>query len=141
MLSVSRPGSAGPIVTFGIGIRLAAAVPRVAALARGIAQHHADDAWFHSSAAFAELSWRFTAQLRDVLAPDEGMRPSFLGHILVEILLDAELIARRSDVLARYYDALDRIAAVDPTPHRLQEGDRFSLARWTSRMSTTLSMS
>ena len=22
-------------------------------------------------------------------APDEGMRPSFLGHILVEILLDA----------------------------------------------------
>ena len=79
------------------------------ALARGITRHHADDTWFHSSAVFAELSWRFTAQLRDVLAPDEGMRPSFLGHILVEILLDAELIARHPDLLAKYYDAFDRI--------------------------------
>ncbi len=51
--------------------------PRVAALARGIAQHHADDSWFHSSAVFAEMSWQFTARLRDLLAPDEGMRPAF----------------------------------------------------------------
>lgn len=95
--------------------------PRVARLARGIAQHHADDAWFHNSAAFAELSWRFTARLRDVLAPDEGMRPSFLGHILVEILLDAELIARHPDLLAKYYDALDRIdpAVVEGAVNRM----------------------
>ena len=83
----------------------------MAALARGIARHHADDAWFHTTAAFAELSWRFTARLRDVLAPDEGMRPSFLGHILVEILLDAALIARDPERLERYYEAL---AAIDP---------------------------
>ena len=38
---------------------------RVAALARGITRHHEDDAWFHSTAAFAELSWGFTARLRD----------------------------------------------------------------------------
>ncbi len=85
--------------------------PQVAALARGIARHHSDDGWFHSTAIFAELSWRFTARLRDVLAPDEGMRPSFLGHILVEILLDATLIARDPDRLERYYAAL---AIIDP---------------------------
>jgi hypothetical protein len=85
--------------------------PRVAALARGIARHHEDDGWFHESAAFAELSWHFTARLRDVIGPDEGMRPSFLGHILVEILLDAAIIATDGDRLERYYQAL---AAVDP---------------------------
>jgi hypothetical protein len=85
--------------------------PRVAALVGGIAQHHADDAWFHTTAAFADLSWRFAARLRDVLGADEGMRPSFLGHILVEILLDASLIAQEPDRLERYYQAM---AAVDP---------------------------
>jgi len=85
--------------------------PHVAALARGIARHHADDAWFHGNAAFADLSWSFTARLRDLLAPDEGMRPSFLGHILVEILLDAVLIEADGDRLERYYAA---VAAVDP---------------------------
>jgi len=85
--------------------------PRVAALARGILRHHADDAWFHGTPAFAELSWRFAARLREVLGPDEGMRPSFLGHILVEILLDASLIARHGDRLDQYYKAL---GAIDP---------------------------
>jgi hypothetical protein len=85
--------------------------PRVAALARGIARHHADDGWFHTTAVFAELSWRFTARLRELLDPDEGMRPSFLGHILVEILLDASLIAREPERLEQYYGA---VTQVDP---------------------------
>jgi hypothetical protein len=85
--------------------------PRTAALARGIMRHHADDAWFHGTPAFADLSWQFAARLREVLGPDEGMRPSFLGHILVEMLLDASLIAGDSTRLDRYYEAID---AVDP---------------------------
>lgn len=87
--------------------------PRVAALARGIAQHHADDAWFHATPAFAELSWGFTARLREALAPDDGLRPSFLGHILVEILLDAHLIASEPDRLEAYYQALDAVAPME----------------------------
>ena len=51
--------------------------PKVAALARGIAQHHADDAWFHQGAAFSELSWQFTARLRAIFAPYDDMRRSF----------------------------------------------------------------
>ena len=46
-----------------------------------------------------------------MLDADEGMRPSFLGHILVEILLDASLIAHDASRLDRYYQA---VAAVDP---------------------------
>jgi hypothetical protein len=79
---------------------------RVASLARGIAQHHHDDAWFHETRAFAELSWQFTARVRDSLAPDDGLRPSFLGHILVEILLDVVLISQEPDQLRAYYAAM-----------------------------------
>ena len=80
--------------------------PRVAALARGIEQHHADDGWFHETRVFAELSWDFTARIRDRLPADDGLRPSFLGHILVEILLDACLIERSPCDLEAYYKAM-----------------------------------
>jgi hypothetical protein len=79
---------------------------RHAAVARGIVQHHRDDAWFHDTAAFHELSWRLTALARDALRGDEGFRPSFLGHILVEILLDAALIKESPERLEAYYRAL-----------------------------------
>lgn len=79
---------------------------RVAALARGIVQHHRDDAWFHETRAFTELSWSTTVAVRDALPADDGFRPSFLGHILVEILLDAVLIADDPGQLERYYEAL-----------------------------------
>lgn len=85
--------------------------PRVAAIARGVAQHHADDAWFHQTDAFARLSWEFTVMARDA-APDDSLRPSFLGHILVEILLDSTLIAEDPPLLERYYSAIE---AVDPS--------------------------
>jgi hypothetical protein len=85
--------------------------PRIGAVARGVLQHHHDDGWFHRTAAFAELSWSFTAAIRDALAPDDGLRPSFLGHILVELLLDATLIAEAPDELETYYAALSTIDA------------------------------
>jgi hypothetical protein len=78
---------------------------------RGVVQHHRDDAWFHQSPAFNELCLRLTIIVRDALPPDQSLRPSFLGHILVELLLDAELIAREPSRLDAYYNALD---ALDP---------------------------
>lgn len=83
--------------------------PRVAALVRGIVQHHRDDGWFHESAEFAQLSWKFTADVRDALPADDGLRPSFLGHILVEILLDASLIAENPQQLDEYYRAMAQV--------------------------------
>lgn len=82
---------------------------RVAAVAGGILQHRHDDAWFHRTRAFAELNLQLTAEVRKVLPQDDGFRPSFLGHILVEILLDAALIADAPEQLDAYQAALDSI--------------------------------
>jgi hypothetical protein len=83
--------------------------PRMAALAKGVMQHHHDDDWFHRTAAFAELSLHFTKLVRSVLADDDGMRPSFLGHILVELLLDAVLIEENPSGLDAYYATLQSL--------------------------------
>jgi hypothetical protein len=85
--------------------------PCLAAVARGIARHCHDDAWFHSTRAFAELSLELTRQARGHLDEDAGFRPHFIGHILVEILLDAELIAADPDRLDAWYAALGRLDA------------------------------
>jgi hypothetical protein len=79
---------------------------RVVAIARGVLEHLKDDAWFHETRAFAELSLEFCYQLRTELSDVEGFRPHFLGHILVELLLDAELIAAAPERLEAYYAAL-----------------------------------
>jgi hypothetical protein len=85
--------------------------PIVAAIARGIVQHHTDDAWFHATPAFNELSLQFAVEIRDTLPGDEGFRPSFLGHILVELLLDRALAEDDPNRLDSYYLAL---AQLDP---------------------------
>jgi hypothetical protein len=85
--------------------------PHVAALARGVVQHHADDAWFHQTAAFHELNVRFTGRIRAILPEDDGYRPAFLGHILVELLLDAVLIEQEPPRLDAYYQALASVDA------------------------------
>jgi len=86
--------------------------PLTAAIARGVMQHHHDDAWFHQTQAFAELNLAFTVVFRDALPDnDKGFRPSFLGHIVVELLLDDVLSHEHPGSMDKYYAALD---AVDP---------------------------
>ena len=86
-----------------------AADPRVARVAAGIVQHCRDDDWFHQTRAFAELSLELCHILKGALPADDGFRPHFLGHILVEILLDSVLIAERPQRLAEYYAAMDSL--------------------------------
>jgi hypothetical protein len=80
-----------------------------ARVAAGILRHCEDDQWFHGTRAFAELSLELCLLARDQLPEDEGFRPHFLGHILVEILLDATLISAEPARLDDYYAALDRL--------------------------------
>jgi hypothetical protein len=80
-----------------------------ARVARGIVQHHEDDGWFHGNDTFGELQWQLTIATRDALPADEGFRPSFVGHILVELLLDAALIDSQPTMLGRYYQAMASI--------------------------------
>src|SRR3954465_3055885 len=49
--------------------------PKLAQVASGIVQHHLDDAWFHGSQAFAELSLELCRLLKDGLGLDDGFRP------------------------------------------------------------------
>ncbi|MCA9197817.1 MAG: hypothetical protein KDA87_09780 [Planctomycetales bacterium] len=81
----------------------------LAQVAQGVVQHHHDDDWFHRTAAFAELSWQFTVEIRDLLGQDAGLRPSFLGHILVELLLDSVLSQQQPAQLDAYYAALEKL--------------------------------
>ena len=85
--------------------------PAVAALARGILQHLLDDARFHETRAFAEVRLALSAASRGVLGEAPGLGPSFLGHLLVELLLDAALIAEHPGRLDRYYGLLDGVDA------------------------------
>ncbi len=86
--------------------------PRVGRVAAGIVQHHRDDAWFHATRAFAELSLALCGMLRQRLPADEGFRPHFVGHILVELLLDAALIAEEPQRIAAYYAAIESLDPV-----------------------------
>jgi hypothetical protein len=85
--------------------------PCAAAVAGGILQHLRDDAQFHGTRAFAETSLELTARVRDSLRGETGLRPAFLGHLLVELLLDAALAADDPGRLTAYYRALDEVDA------------------------------
>jgi hypothetical protein len=85
--------------------------PSLAAVARGVVQHHLDDGWFHATPAFNHLCLAFSVKIRDALPGDEGFRPSFLGHIIVEMLLDRALAEDDPRRLDDYYAAL---VALDP---------------------------
>ncbi len=88
---------------------VADADPRVAAIAAGVLDHLRDDQWFHNTPAFVELSLTFCRQLSALLGDREGYRPYFLGHIIVEIMLDAVLIADDPARLERYYDTIAEV--------------------------------
>jgi hypothetical protein len=104
--------------------------PTVAALARGILQHLLDDACFHETRAFAEVSLALTTASRGVLGEEPGLGPSFLGHLLTELLLDAALIAEDPGRLDRYYRLLDGVDAawVEEVVNRLSPRPTARLA-------------
>lgn len=104
-------------------------------IAGGIVQHLADDQWFHQTRAFAETSLRFAVELRQRLPGDEGFRPSFLGHILVEVLIDAALIQRDRTLVDRYYAALAGVSGekVQQVVNAIAKVPTGQLDGWISR--------
>lgn len=85
--------------------------PSIAAFARGCLRHHADDFWFHQNERFVTLSTHFAVELRELLEPGLGHQAGFVGHIVVEMLLDAILIERDPALLDNYYAALESLDA------------------------------
>jgi hypothetical protein len=86
--------------------------PILAAVAGGVAQHLRDDAQFHGTRAFFEVSQRLSEMARRALGDDQGLRANFLGHLLCELLLDAALAAEDRYRVTEYYDVLNKF---DPT--------------------------
>lgn len=138
--------------------------PCVADVAAGVLQHLRDDARFHASRAFAETSLELTARVRDALGSEKGdrhrlceapegpfrqtepvplsaaggdtsMRPAFLGHLLVELLLDAALVADNPDRLTEYYRVLDQLA-----PDRVEAAVNRMATRPTERLGVFISL-
>jgi hypothetical protein len=109
--------------------------PSARGVAMGVLRHLEDDRWFHETRDFAELSLRFAVELRDRLPGDEGFRPSFLGHILVEILIDATLIERDPSIARRYYAAIATVAPekVQAAVNRMAHRPTEQLIRWINR--------
>lgn len=103
--------------------------PLVADVARGSLQHLRDDGRFHETRAFGELLVDFSVSLRDLLEGESGYRPSFLAHLLVELLLDAVLIAEDPDRLHRYYAVLEGVDAA-----RVEEAVNRMVPRPTERL-------
>lgn len=81
-------------------------------VAAGILQHLEDDDRFHGSVAFIQLSAQLSQFFRKSMPDDDGMRPSFLGHIVTELILDAILIERAPEILSAYYRAFQQIDPV-----------------------------
>ena len=82
---------------------------RVVSIARGVMQHHHDDRWFHQTEQFATMSTRFAVELRQLLVENSGHQAGFVGHIVVELLLDAVLSDSNPDYLMRYYEGLQAV--------------------------------
>lgn len=83
--------------------------PVIREVASGIRQHLDDDGWFHKQTKFVLLCGEMTQIIKQVIGTDDGFRPSFLGHIVSEMLLDSVLIARDEQRLEDYYRALDEV--------------------------------
>ncbi len=82
-----------------------------AEVAAGTLQHLDDDQDFHTCRAFVEISGTMAEDFGRHLPPGPGYRPSLLGHIAAELVLDGVLIDRDPARLDRYYEALE---SVDP---------------------------
>ncbi len=81
-------------------------------VAAGTLQHLQDDDWFHATRGFFEVTTEIAGLFRTALGHEGDFHYGFLGHVGMEMLLDAVLIERFPGHFDRYYQAL---ADVDPT--------------------------
>jgi hypothetical protein len=88
------------------------ASPFDAEVAAGALQHLEDDVWFHKTRAFLETSAELTRLFREAIGVGDGMRCSFLGHIVTELQLDGVLAERYPELLDQYYKLIGDADAV-----------------------------
>ena len=109
--------------------------PNAAAVVGGIEQHIRDDRHFHGTRAFAEGVLELLVLARDALDTTSGLQPHFLGHLLLEVLLDAALVAESPGKMDEYYAVLESVdpQAVEDTVNRIAPRPTDRLAVMISR--------
>lgn len=83
--------------------------PVVASIAKGVVQHHTDDAWFHQTPAFNDLILNFSVEVRAIFGKEKSMRPRLFGHILVELLIDAFLNKKFPGRMEYFYEQVEAV--------------------------------
>lgn len=87
--------------------------PIQAEVAAGAARHLHDDGWFHGTRGFAEVTGQLTMLFRDRLGADDKYHCGFLGHVGMEMLLDAVLMERHPREFEQYYAVLEQVNPVE----------------------------
>lgn len=80
-------------------------------LAEGVIQHHADDQWFHGTAAFQTMNIALSLELRGRWGIRNSMLTHLAAHILIEMLIDDWLARIFPGSLERYYLQLQQLPA------------------------------
>lgn len=75
----------------------------------GILQHHQDDDIFHRCEPFQQLEGELGQEFRKHMPDKYDHRPGFLGHVVVELLLDDVLSSRDDTLLDRFYAAMSQV--------------------------------
>lgn len=88
-------------------------LPQEQEIARGALQHLDDDHWFHTSPLFLQLEAKVASWFRGLLPDPADHRPGFLGHIVVELLLDDVIAERTPGILDAYYEVLRRVCPLE----------------------------
>ena len=115
--------------------------PILAAVAAGVVQHHEDDYWFHGSAIFTRINMELAIEYREQFGNTQSMRASLIGHIVIEMLLDAFLESKFPGSMEKMYgwiaeldadkvqDSINRFAS-KPTTELVGEIERFQSERY-----------
>ncbi|MEW4489078.1 hypothetical protein AB1L42_13435 [Thalassoglobus sp. JC818] len=78
-------------------------------LLNGIRQHLLDDRWFHGTEGFYSVTAQLGEGFRSVLPDGDSWRCGFLGHLVMELLLDDVLIQLDRSRLEEFYQSFHRV--------------------------------
>ena len=98
-------------------------------IAEGMLQHLHDDDLFHRSVRFVMLEAELSSRFRCIMPDRFDHRPPFLGHIVVELLLDDFIAQQMPEVLDEYYAVLSQVSAL-----QIQEAVNAVAARSTKNL-------
>ena len=98
-------------------------------IAEGMLQHLHDDDLFHRSVRFVMLESELSLRFRRIMPDRFDHRPPFLGHIVIELLLDDFIARQLPEVLNNYYAALSQVS-----PLQIQEAVNAVATRTTAHL-------